>query len=164
MTLQNGKRFEIEEYDDKKKIKQKSTLTYHTMSSQIRQESISKVKKDTITMLDEYDDLGGFVKEHATVFRTENIGLRPMEFDKFSHMGVVYEMDFDMRSFDRRVYTVLDWLSDVGGLSRAISAGFGMIYGLLTFNSMQWFLVEKIFKRKLLDPALANETSSSSDD
>ena len=134
------------------------------MSSQIRQESISKVKKDRITMLDEYEDLGGFVKEHATVFRTENIGLRPMEFDKFSHMGVVYEMDFDMRSFDRRVYTVLDWLSDVGGLSRAISAGFGMVYGLLTLNSLQWFLIEKIFKRKQLDPEIPDETSSSSDE
>ena len=134
------------------------------MSSQIRQESISKVKKDRITMLDEYEDLGGFVKEHATVFRTENIGLRPMEFDKFSHMGVVYEMDFDMRSFDRRVYTVLDWLSDVGGLSRAISAGFGMVYGLLTLNSLQWFLIERIFKRKQLDPEIPDETSSSSDE
>ena len=110
------------------------------------------MKKDLLNLQDEYLDAGGFVTESNTVFRTENVGLRPMEFDKLSHMGVVYEMDFDMRSYDRRVYNILDWLSDVGGLSGALFAGFGIICGILTFNSMHWFLVEGIFKRKQLDP------------
>ena len=101
-------------------------------------------------MFDKYMDLGGFNEEINSVFRIENIGLRPMEFDKYSHMGVVYEMDFDMRSYDRRVYTLLDWLSDVGGLSGALFAGFGVICGILTFNGMHWFLVENVFKRKQL--------------
>ena len=133
------------------------------MSSQTSQESINKLKIDDITMLDEYMDLGGFSEESRTVFRSENIGFRPMEFDVFSHMGVVYEMDFDMRSYHRRVYTILDWLSDVGGLSGALFAAFGAICRILTFNGLHCFLIESLYKRKQLEHKNTNETNSSSD-
>ena len=62
-----------------------------------------------------------------------------------------------MRSFDRRVYTVLDWLSDVGGLSGAMFSIIGIVTGIVCANDMHWYLIEKTFKRKQLDPELANE-------
>ena len=96
-------------------------------------------------------------EEKAQAFRPINVGFRPMEHDKFSQLGVVYEMDFDMRSFDRRIFTVLDWLSDVGGLSGALFSIVGIIIGILTANDMHWYLIENTFKRKQLDPTLVNE-------
>ena len=66
-------------------------------------------------------------------------------------MGVVYEMDFDMISYDRRIYTALDWLSDVGGIQGALFSAVGILAGLLTANDMKWYLIENIFKRKQLN-------------
>ena len=87
-----------------------------------------------------------------------------MEHDEFAHMGVVYEMDFDMTSYDRRIYTALDWLSDVGGLSGALFSAVGILAGLLTANDMHWYLIENIFRRKQLDPSADKAESSSNSD
>ena len=55
----------MEEYDDEYKVRKESSLTYHSMSSIVRHESINKIKTDLITMYDEYVDLGEITKEHS---------------------------------------------------------------------------------------------------
>ena len=67
--------------------------------------------------------MGEWTQEDEITYRIEKIGHRPMEYDEFSHMGVVFEMDLDMYSYDRRVYTILELFANVGGLVGAMFAG-----------------------------------------
>ena len=32
-------------------------------------------------------------------------------------LAVVFEMDLDMTEYDRKVYTLVDWFADIGGLT-----------------------------------------------
>ena len=41
---------------------------------------------------------------------------RPYEFPDRVHLSISYELDLNKHIFDRAVYTVLDWLGDLGGL------------------------------------------------
>ena len=101
-------------------------------------------------MDDQWVDLGDLTQENDITYRPEFVGFRPMEHDEHSHAGVVFEMDLDMTSYDRRVYTVLDWLSDVGGLAGAMFAGIRVLSLLFLSNDLEWYLISKLYKRDQL--------------
>ena len=46
--------------------------------------------------------------------------------------AIVYEMNMDLRMLKRKVYTVMDFLGDVGGLSSSLFTIFGAL--LLIFQ------------------------------
>ena len=69
--------------------------------------------------------------ESETVVRAINSGFRPMVFDNNHQFGVVYEMQLDFTSHERKVYGFLDWLSDLGGLISALMAAFGVLLSSL---------------------------------
>ena len=50
-----------------------------------------------------------------------------MEFDNLHQFGVAYEMSFDIVKYERTVYSLLDWLSDIGGLASALMSILGII-------------------------------------
>ena len=64
-----------------------------------------------------------------------------MELGNRDQLGVTFEIKLDMTSFDRRVYTILDWISDVGGLSGAIYAALRILCLLLKANDLDWYLI-----------------------
>ena len=45
---------------------------------------------------------------------------RPYEFDDNVHVAVTFELDLDLTVIDRQVYSILDWLGDIGGLAEAL--------------------------------------------
>ena len=92
------------------------------MNSVIRQESIVQVEVGRIDIQDAYVQLGSFTSEDIEIFNTRFTGFRPIEFDNLSQFGVVYEVNLDLTTYTRTVYSFLDWVSDIGGLSTAIAA------------------------------------------
>ena len=50
---------------------------------------------------------------------------RPYEFVDRVHLSISYELDLNKQVFDRAVYTVLDWLGDIGGLMGILFDWFG---------------------------------------
>ena len=54
------------------------------------------------------------------IFHVHEIKKRPYEFFNNVHVSVTYEFDLDLTFVDRKVYSVLDLLGDVGGLGEAL--------------------------------------------
>ena len=65
-------------------------------------------------------------------------------------MGVVFEMDLDMYSYDRRVYTIFELLANVGGLLGVMFAGIRVVTIIFLSNDLEWYLISKLYTKKQL--------------
>ena len=74
-----------------------------------------------------------------------------MEFPNLHQFGVVYEMSLDMIAYKRTVYSTMDWVSDIGGLSSAMTAVFALMLKLLKFQAVDFYLISRLYKRKTLE-------------
>ena len=65
-------------------------------------------------------------------------------------MGVVFEMDLDMYSYDRRVYTIFELLANVGGLLGVMFAGIRVATIIFLSNDLEWYLISRLYTKKQL--------------
>ena len=57
-------------------------------------------------------------------------------------------MNLNMNLIERSGYTVLDVLSDVGGLQGILISGISLILSITNYNYLENYLVYKLFKSK----------------
>lgn len=57
-------------------------------------------------------------------------------------MTVTWEFDLDLHRVDRDVYSLLDWIGDIGGLNEGLMIIFGVVLGLLQFNMLDHYMIE----------------------
>ena len=108
--------------------------------------------------------LGGLTSEESEIFNTKFTGFRPIEFDNLSQFGVVYEVNLDLTSYTRTVYSFLDWVSDIGGLSSAIAAFQAFLLNIFFYQALDYFMVSELYGRKQLKGRVEPEGSESNDD
>ena len=51
-----------------------------------------------------------------SLFRLDLMPVRPWEYDKVSQFVFSVELNFDLIIVERKIYSTLDFLSDVGGI------------------------------------------------
>ena len=66
-------------------------------------------------------------------------------------MGVIFEMNLDMTSINRVVYSFVDWLSDLGGLSKTITSIVSVFFLMLKYNELDFYMVSKLYTRREVD-------------
>ena len=57
-------------------------------------------------------------------------------------MTVVWEFDLDLHRVDRDVYSILDWIGDIGGLNEGLMIICGILLGFLQFNMLDHYMIE----------------------
>ena len=75
-------------------------------------------------------------EETEIAFRVPEMGTRPYEFPNNVHFAVAYEFDLNLETLDRQVYSILDWLGDIGGLSEALLFIAGLFLGFLHYGQL----------------------------
>ena len=64
---------------------------------------------------------------------------------------ITFSLDLDRKVYKRSIYTVLDWLGDVGGLFDALK-GLGtlffIVYSFICGDQLEVFLLETVYKRE----------------
>ena len=68
------------------------------------------------------------------MFRLNQIGTRPYEYPNNVHTAIAYELDLNLATLDRQVYSVLDLMGDIGGLSEALVFLGSIIIGIIHFG------------------------------
>ena len=51
-------------------------------------------------------------------------------------------------NYERKVYTIIDMLSDIGGLTGIIATMFGIMNATWNYNAFDNFMVSRLFKIK----------------
>ena len=62
------------------------------------------------------------------------------------HMQVTFEFDLTLYRIDRDVYSILDWVGDLGGLSEGLIIIFGIMITFSQFNSFEHYMIENLYK------------------
>ena len=70
---------------------------------------------------------------------------------------MTFEFDLNLYRVDRDVYSILDWIGDVGGLFEGLYLIFTMLIFIFKFNDFQHFLIELLYKKSLEEDQEENE-------
>ena len=76
-------------------------------------------------------------------------GERPYEFYDNVHVGIVYEINLDRRRIQRSVYSLLDWIGDVGGLLEAMFVVFSVLIVIYQYKTFEIYMIHNLFKLRL---------------
>ena len=107
-----------------------------------------KVRR-TVLELQDYDSI--MLDEWTMInleflFRINKQEVLPYEKFDNTWVSVSIEMDLDVMQYERQVYTVLDMLSDVGGLTGILMTVLGTFVATWNHNSFDNFMVSRLFK------------------
>lgn len=120
------------------------------MSSQVRQIVPHKIAKTNLELQD-YDTI---MLDKVTLipmnslFRLEKQEVLPYERLDNTWVSVTIERDLNMMHYERKVFTIFDMLSDIGGLTGIIATMFGIICAAWNYNAFDNFMVSRLFKIK----------------
>ena len=135
-------RFSTREYATNQKVSQETRFEYIPVNSQIREEAVYKVRLTDLELQDEYYQFSQLTEDKMRIFGNSFQFSRPYEFTDRVHLQITWEFDLNLYRVDRDVYSILDWIGDVGGLSEGLVIGLGAILTLLNFKRFEHFLIE----------------------
>ena len=71
---------------------------------------------------------------------------RPLEIgDPLLHLSVAFEFDLTLYRIDRDVYSILDFIGDLGGLAEGFYIMLQILLSFVTFNNFEHFLIEFLY-------------------
>ena len=80
------------------------------------------------------------------IFQIKRAGTRPYEFKDRVHISISYEIDLDLVVTERYVYSVLDYIGDLGGLFDGLKLLFIGLIGVFNYNLYSSYMVTHLFK------------------
>ena len=97
--------------------------------------------------------------EADSIFSLEPMPVRPYEKDKDVVMEISIERNLDLKVVSREGYTILDFLSDLGGMQGLIYSVLAMMLGFWNYNYLEDFLVSRLYR---LEKTSVNKVPASS--
>ena len=91
--------------------------------------------------------------------------MRPYEKDYSTQMDITLEMNLDQESLLRNGYTLLDVMSDVGGMQSILVSGLSLMVGLFNYKNFDNYLVTRLYRvksEKASDGSSCNDSLMSS--
>ena len=146
VTLENEKRF-IEHKFNQDRVVASAETKWFPLNSQSRSDYVRLI---TRTRMDLEDDYWGFQSEGDKGFFTELKPTRNLPYSNKFQNAITYEVSLEQRFYYRKVYTSLDFLSEIGGIFSALSRiCLVLITGLNYFGSFQFLMGDNFYSRRL---------------
>lgn len=89
--------------------------------------------------------------EKDGLFKLEQLQDRPYEKEDDVWVSVTIERSLTTIAFERQVYNMFDFLSDVGGLSGILVYGLAIFVKAWNYNRFDNFMVTNLYKMKKSD-------------
>ena len=64
------------------------------------------------------------------------------------HLQITFEFDLNLYRIDRDVYSLFDWIGDLGGLLEGLSIIMAFILSLLHYRQFEHFMIEKLYSKR----------------
>ena len=77
--------------------------------------------------------------------------MRSYELDDIVVMEISIEMSLDLEVIVRNSFTIMDLLSDIGGIEIILSLAFGFLVSILNHGYFDTFMASRLFKIKKQD-------------
>ena len=134
LFLKNQIRFDQGEYGESS-IKKESLMGWHSINTQYQMTIPFKVTKTQLDLQDlhiDLDDLTELTSEYP--FKLEQMPTVTYEKDDIVQMEFTVEINSDLLSIERHGYTMIDLLSDVGGVQTIFVTLIGLFLSLWNYE------------------------------
>lgn len=148
LILQNQMRFSTRDYSPEGKVSYESRLDYILLNTQIREDVVYFVKLTELELQDDYYQFSALTEDKKMIFSNDYEMRRSYENSDRVQMQVQWEFDLTLYRIDRDVYSILDWIGDVGGLSEGLVIGLGAALSLVNFYRFDHYLIEQLYLTK----------------
>ena len=92
---------------------------------------------------------GSFTQEdEKEIFSILEIAKRPYELPNSVHVAINFELNLDLTVIDRQVYSLLDWLGDMGGMLEALVYLSTFVLAIINYGQFKAMLVSALFVGK----------------
>ena len=131
------------------KINKESRTIWLPINSQIREDVVFKVDISDLQLQDKIWQWGTWtVQIVENIFSVLQVGMRPYEFPNNVHVSVTFELNLNLRVIERQVYSVLDWLGDIGGLGEAAFFLGTMFLAIFHYGKFDSMMIRELFQVK----------------
>lgn len=113
----------------------------------MRQTTPYKIQTTHLELQDEiadFDDLTAL--EDGRVFSLIKQPVISYEKDKNAQVDITIEMDLNRKVISRNGYTLLDLISDIGGIQGMLISGVAIVVGIWNYNMIDNHLVSRLYK------------------
>ena len=86
------------------------------------------------------------------MFTVKKLDDKPFEKNKIVQMDITLELNLDLLKIYRNSYTILDMLSDIGGINSIFITTFGLIASIWNYRHFDNYMASKLFKIQSADP------------
>ena len=100
--------------------------------------------------------LGNLLEDSDNGFNSENSGFRIMPYDNLMQNSITFELSRTRIDFTRTIYSVFDFLGDIGGLHGALGSTFAGLVFILQYRGSYMFLMRDMLFN---DPSLTSSAS-----
>ena len=139
-------RFNTRDYAPNDKISREGKLDYIPINTQMREEVVYQVQLTQLQLQDEYYQFSQITEDQQTIFSNKQSWRRPLEFEDVSlHLSVTFEFDLTLYRIDRDVYSILDFIGDLGGLAEGFYIILWVLLSIATYNNFEHFLIEFLY-------------------
>ena len=80
------------------------------------------------------------VLSDSSVFEFKRLTNRPSEFNPQLIGSLDFEMDLDLLFLERNNYTMLDMLSDIGGISSIMISAMLFLLQVINYNHLEYYM------------------------
>ena len=102
--------------------------------------------------LDEVTEL-----QNSSLFDLVELVWRPYEAEPAFVMAVTLEMDLDLLIVSRNLFTILDFLSNIGGLASIVASTLGLIVTIFNWHGLvHTFIIAKLFTTRISNQEAKN--------
>ena len=125
-----------------------SRIAYIPISSQNREVISYKIQKTDLELQDYdiimLDDLTKL--NYDDLFSLRKYDVLPYEMPDKNWVSVTFELDLNMIHIERKLYTVFDMLSDVGGLLGILTTFAAFFNSIWNYQAFDNFMISRLFK------------------
>ena len=150
------------EFDDSKVVDE-SKFVWFPVGSTDRKEIINEIQIQELNLQDRPLQFSSLTEQDMEIFTISKTGDRPFEFDNSRvHMALSYEMNLDLIYTEREVYSLFDWVGDLGGLHDGVRLFFVACIAFFNYNYYSAYMVSQLFamERKALASQSGPDESS----
>ena len=152
VVIKNEKKFIDHKFDIEERIEKSSILTWHPLTLVLRTDYVHKILRTRYEMNDSIWNLGSMTLEDETGFFSFREPNRELTIENDVQTSVTFEMSFEQRVYNRKVYSVLDLLAELGGLFGTLGALSFMIIFLIQYRGVYQFIMADLFIEKGAKP------------
>ena len=148
MVLQNVNRFSTQEYTFDRKVTNESRTVWIPINTQVREEYVYSVQITHLNLQDNYFQFSALTEDSMEIFTCKYEKTRPYEVQDNVQVMISWEFDLTLYRVDRDVYSLLDWIGDIGGLMEGFIVILSATFALTNFKKFEHFLIEQLYLNK----------------